>query len=97
MKKINKHRGAKLDDFLKDENLLEEVEASAIKQTIVIKLQKEMLAHNISKAKMAAIMQTSRSSLDRLLDPENTSVTLNTLVRAASVLNKRVNINLTNM
>lgn len=92
MKKANKHLGSKFDDFLKDEKLLEEVEAIATKQTIALKLRDEMILHNISKARMAAIMHTSRSSLDRLLDPDNTSVTLSTLVKAASVVNKRINI-----
>ena len=97
MKKVNKHLGSKLDDFLKEEELLEETNANAIKQTIAIKLQKKMMAHNISKSKMAIIMHTSRSSLDRLLDPDNTSVTLNTLVKAASVVKQRLDIRLSDL
>ena len=97
MKKTNKHLGSKFDDFLKDEKLLEETEAIATKQTIAFKLRDEMILHNISKARMAAIMQTSRSSLDRLLDPDNTSVTLNTLVKAATVVNKRINFRLSDI
>jgi len=97
MKQTNKHLGSKFDNFLVEENILEEVEALAIKQTIVLILQKEMSKHDISKTKMAIIMHTSRSSLDRLLDLENTSVTLNTLVKAAIVVGKKLNISLSNI
>ncbi len=76
---------------------MKETEAIATKQTIALKLRDEMIKHSISKARMAAIMQTSRSSLDRLLDPDNTSVTLNTLVKAATVVNKRINFRLSDL
>ena len=97
MKKSNKHLGSKLDLFLQEGELLEEVEAMAIKQVISLQLQQEMEKKNISKSRMATIMHTSRSSLDRLLDPENTAVTLNTLIKAASVINKKLDIRLSDL
>lgn len=82
----NKHIGSSFDNYLMDEGLLEEVEARAIKEIIAWQLIEEMEKQNLSKATMAKRMQTSRSALDRLLDPENTSVTLHTMQKAAAVL-----------
>lgn len=90
----NKHKGSTLDDFLDEEGLLNEVEAIAIKRVIAYKLQEAMKKKKLSKQRLAAKMRTSRSALDRLLDPENPSVTLLTIVRASNVLGKRIRITL---
>ena len=88
----NKHIGSNFDDFLEQESLLAEVEANAIKRVIAFQLADLMQKDNISKTDMAKRMKTSRSSIDRLLDPQNKSVTLQTLERAALVLGKRLEI-----
>jgi len=91
----NKFIGSNFDDFLEEEGLLAEVEATAIKRVIAFQISELMKEHNLSKAAMARRMQTSRSSIERLLDPKNESVTLHTLERAALVLGKRLQINFT--
>ncbi|MBN2396573.1 MAG: XRE family transcriptional regulator [Candidatus Atribacteria bacterium] len=90
---INKHIGSSFDDFLEEECLLAEVEANAIKRVIAYQIAELMKKHNLSKTAMAKKMKTSRSSIDRLLDPQNESVTLQTLERAALILGKRLQIN----
>ncbi len=92
MSKKNKHIGSSFDDFLKAEGVLEEVEASAIKKVIAMKIQEAMKQKKLTKAALARKMNTSRSALDRLLDPENKSVTLQTLVKAANALGKQVTV-----
>ena len=89
----NKFIGSNFDDFLEEEGLLAEVEATAIKRVIAFQIGELMKEHSLSKAAMAKQMKTSRSSIDRLLDPKNESVTLQTLERAALVLGKRLQIN----
>ena len=88
----NKYIGSSFDDFLEEENLLAEVEAGAIKRVIAYQINELMEKQNLSKTAMAKRMKTSRSSIDRLLDPKNESVTLHTLERAALVLGKRLQI-----
>jgi antitoxin HicB len=88
----NKYIGSNFDDFLEEEGLLAEVEANAIKRVISYQIAELMKKHNLSKAAMAKRMDTSRSAIDRLLDPQNESVTLQTLERAAIVLGKRLQI-----
>ena len=90
----HKNLGDSFDSFLEEEDILEEVEEVAIKKVIALQLKKEMLKKNLSKKHMAIIMKTSRSSLDRLLDPENEAITFKTLKKAAHVLEKRVLIRL---
>lgn len=80
--------GSNFDDFLTEEGLLEEAEAVAIKRVLAFQIKELMESHNLSKAKMARRMQTSRAALERLLDPENRSVTLNTMDKAARSLGK---------
>lgn len=94
MAKKNKHIGSSLDDLLKDTGELAEVNAVAIKRLITWQICQKMEKEKISKKKMATLMATSRSSLDRLLDPTNTSVTLRTLDRAARVIGKTLRIEL---
>ena len=89
-----KHIGSKFDDFLEEEGILAETEATAVKRVIAFQIEQLMNKNRLSKSAMARRMHTSRSSLDRLLDPENPSITLQTLERAASALGKRLKINL---
>ena len=90
--KENRHVGSSFDDFLEEEGLLAEIEAVAIKRVIAFQLEQEMKARNLTKAALARRMNTSRAALDRLLDPENPSVTLLTLENAALALNKTLAI-----
>ncbi len=88
------HRGSDFRDFLKEQNVLEEVEARALKQVISLQLLKLLNQKSLTKAAMARRMRTSRAALDRLLDATNTSVTLTTLGRAARALGRKVKIEL---
>lgn len=89
---MNKHIGSSFDDFLEEEGILAETEAVAIKRVIAYQLAQLMERQHISKTAMARQMKTSRSALDRLLDPQNTSITLQTLERAAHAIGKRLRI-----
>lgn len=84
--------GSNFDDFLAEEGILQEVEQSAIKRVLAMQIRELMREQEISKAEMARRMATSRSALDRLLDPEIDSVTLHTMDRAARVLGKRLQL-----
>ena len=84
--------GSSFDDFLAEENLLAESEAVAIKRVIAFEVQKSMEEKHISKTEMAKRMNTSRSSLTRLLDPLNNSITLATIETALAAIGKRVQI-----
>jgi DNA-binding phage protein len=86
--------GSNFDDFLEEEGLLEEVTAVAVKRYIAYQLAEKMDDTNLSKAEMARRMETSRSALDRLLDPDNPSVTLQTLQSAVQALGGRLKIEL---
>jgi antitoxin HicB len=88
------YMGSNFDDFLAEEGLLAEVEAVAVKRVIAYQIEQLMKEQKLTKSAMAERMNTSRAALDRLLNPNNSSVTLQTLERAASVLGKRVQINL---
>ena len=90
-----KHIGSPFDDFLAEEGILEKVNAVAQKRVLAWQLTEAMRRRGLSKAQMARRMRTSRSALDRLLDPENPSVTLSTLDRAAVALGKRLHVRLT--
>ena len=92
--KMNKHIGSSFDSFLKDEGLYAEAESIAVKRVIAYQIKKEMEERDISKSALAQMMQTSRSSLDRLLDPGNSSVTLLTLENAATALGKKLQVQL---
>ena len=81
--KMNKNIGSSFDDFLEEEGVLAEAEAIAIKRVIAYQVAELMKSQNMSKLAMAKKMKTSRSALDRLLDPKNTSITLQTLENAA--------------
>ena len=86
------HLGSDFDNFLEEEGLLAEAEAVAVKRVVAYQVAALMEENNLTKTKMAQLMQTSRAALDRLLDPSNESVTLHTLAQAAIVLGKRVHI-----
>ena len=90
-----KHIGGGFDDFLRDEGILDDAEAVAAKRLIAFQIAREMESANISRSELARRMKTSRSSVERLLDPTNPSVTLQTLERAASAVGKRLKIHLT--
>jgi antitoxin HicB len=86
--------GSNLDDFLRDEGILEEVEAAALKRVVALQLEDIIKKQRLKKTSVAQRMRTSRAALDRLLDPENTSVTLLTLNRAAHALGRKISIKL---
>jgi len=86
--------GSDFDVFLDEEGLLEDVTAVAVKRYIAFQLAAKMDETNLSKAEMARRMETSRSALDRLLDPDNSSVTLQTLQSAVRALGGRLKIEL---
>ena len=88
----NQHEGGNFDDFLREEGILEEVEAVAIKRAVAMQLADLIQAKKVKKTDLSKRMATSRASLDRLLDPENPSVTLATLSRAARALGRQVRI-----
>lgn len=90
----NPHIGSSLDELLEEDGILAEVNAIAIKRVLAWQVSEAMSIQGLNKSQMAEQMRTSRTSLDRLLDPENTSVTLKTLERAATVLGKRLQIEL---
>lgn len=94
VKKKNPHLGSKFDDFLAEEGLLEEVTATAMKRVLAWQIEQAMKKQRITKSAMAKKMRTSRAALDRLLDADNTSVTLQTMGRAAAVLGKHLSITL---
>src|SRR5271168_1882653 len=91
-KKLKKtdHSGSTFDSFLEEEGIREEVEAVAIKRVLAWQLSRAMQQQQKTKLEMAKQLRTSRSQLDRLLDPQNVSVTLDTITRAARALGKRV-------
>ena len=88
-----KHRGSDFRNFLKEQGLLGEVEARALKQAMSLQISR-LLEEKRSKSEMAARMKTSRAAVDRLLDASNSSVTLNTLGKAARALGRKVKIEL---
>ncbi|MCU1306349.1 MAG: hypothetical protein JWN45_1044 [Acidobacteriaceae bacterium] len=91
-KKLKSHSGSTFDSFLEQEGIREGVEAVAIKRVLAWQLEQAMQKQQKTKQAMAKQLHTSRSQLDRLLDPENVSVSLYTMTRAAKVLGKRITI-----
>ncbi len=89
-----RHIGSSFDEFLVDEGILDEVSAIAQKRVLAWELAEAMRKRRVTKAQLARRMGTSRSALDRLLDPDNASVTLATMGRAAAALGKRLRIQL---
>lgn len=94
MAKKNPRTGSTLESLLREDGVYEDAKNHAIKSVIAYKLEEAMKAQDLSKARMAKRMETSRSQLDRLLDPDNESVTLETLKRAASAVGMRLELEL---
>jgi hypothetical protein len=90
----NKLLGSDFDDFLREEDWLEEATAVALKRVLAFQIAQEMKRRKLTKAAMTQCMQTDRAVLDSLLDHENASVTLHTLERAASALGKTLKVEL---
>jgi hypothetical protein len=88
-----KHMGSGIDDFLKEEGIFEEAQAQAIKEVVAWQLAEAMNREKISKNKMAALLKTSRTQVDRLLNAKD-DITLKSLQRAAAVVGRRVTIEL---
>lgn len=86
----NKHKGSNFDKFLEEEGILEATEAIAIKRVIAYQLATKIKKDHINKTEMAKLLGTSRSGLERLLDPANTSVTLHSLVKVAHFIGKKL-------
>jgi antitoxin HicB len=92
MAKNNAHTGSRFDDFLKEEGIFDEVQAKALKRALAEQLAESMQVAKLTKLEMAKKMATSRSQLDRVLDPENVSIQLDTLIKAARAVSKEVEI-----
>ena len=88
----NKHKGSTLDSFLAEESVLEDFQATAIKEVLAWQLEQAMKERKISKRALATLMKTSRTQVDRVLDPTNGNVTLETLQRAAAVVGRKVQL-----
>ena len=88
-----KNMGSSIDDFLKEEGILEETQAQAVKEVVAWQLAEAMKEKKISKNKMAVLLKTSRTQVDRLLDG-NDDITLSSLQRAAAIVGRRVTIEL---
>ena len=86
--------GSSFDEFLKEEGIYEEVTARAIKRVIARQLDALMQDQGLTKSTLAKRMKTSRAQLDRLLDPDNESVTLDTLTRAAQAVGRQLRMEL---
>jgi len=91
---MTQHIGSNFDDFLQEESILEEVNAVAVKRVLAWQIAQAMKEQNLTKTALAEKMHTSRASLNRLLDEEDTSLTLTTLTSAANALGKQIKIEL---
>ena len=89
-----KNIGSSFDDFLRTDGTYQEVTAAAVKRVLARQLQVAMIENELSKTEMAKRMNTSRAALNRLLDPDNGAVTLETLQKAAAVVGLHVRLEL---
>jgi len=89
--------GSSFESYLEDQGVLEETTALAVKRVLAWQIEEAMASQGVTKANMAQRMKTSRSQLDRLLDPDNDKVQLDTLHRAAIALGKRMTISFEDM
>jgi antitoxin HicB len=89
-----KNRGSTLDSFLAQEGVLGEFQARAIKEVIAWQLAKAMKDRKLTKTVLAVLMKTSRTQINRVLDPNNGNVTIETLQRAAALVGRRVQLEL---
>ena len=92
-KQRKNHMGSSIDDFLKEEGIFEQAQAQAVKEVVAWQLDQAMRKRKISKNKMAKLLKTSRTQVDRLLNPKN-DITLSSLQRAAAMVGRRVMIEL---
>lgn len=90
----NQHIGSTLDDFLREEGMFEDATSYAVKRVLAWQLEKAMRDQGITKVEMARRMGTSRAHLNRLLDPENDKVQLDTVQRAAAAIGRKVRLEL---
>lgn len=88
----NKHRGSTPDSFLESEGVLGEFQAQAIKEVIAWQLAEAMRERKMSKTRLAQLLHTSRSQVNRVLDPNDGNVTIETLQRAAALVGRRVEV-----
>ena len=88
-----KHMGSSIDSFLQEEGIFEETQAMAVREVVAWQLAEAMKKQKISKNKMATLLKTSRTQVDRLLDPKN-DITLSSLQRAAAMVGRKVSIEL---
>jgi len=93
-KKKNPHLGSSLEEFLEEDGTLEQATTVALKRVFAYQIRAAMKHIKLTKPKMSKLMHTSRSALDRLLDSENSSVTLNTMNRAANAVGKKLKVEL---
>lgn len=91
---MNQYTDSNFDDFLREEGVLEEVTTRAHKRLLTLQLQDAMLEMKLTKTELAERLQTSRSQVDRLLDPDNTAVTLDSLERLACAVGKQLVVGL---
>ena len=89
---MNQHTGSNFDDFLEEEGILEEASARAHKRVLALQLADIMKEKNITKTNLSKRLKTSRSQLERILDPENTSITIEVLERVAHAVGKTLHI-----
>lgn len=94
MSKKNRNRGSAFSEFLKEEGTYEETTAIAVKRVLAWQLEQAMEKEQLSKNQMAKRMKTSRSQLDRILDPDNPKIQLDTIMKAAAVLGREVRVEL---
>lgn len=90
----SEHIGSSFSEFLDEEGIREDVEIHAIKQVLAWQIQQEMTAQGLSKSAMAQRMRTSRTQLERLLDPDNDRVQLDTMQRAAAAVGRSLRLEL---
>lgn len=89
-----KHIGSGFDEFLAEEGILDEVEAKAIKATIAAVIQQQLEREHITKTEFAKKLHTSRTAVDRLLDPANTSVTLRSIIKAIGAVGRKIELSI---
>jgi len=94
MNMSKKNIGSNFDDFLKEESMLDDATAIALKRVIAWQIAEEMKTQHLTKTELAKRMHTSRAALNRLLDEDDTSLTLTTLASAAAALGKTINFQL---
>jgi predicted XRE-type DNA-binding protein len=90
----NKQKGSSIDDLLEDEGVFEAFQARAIKEVIAWQLGQAMEERKLSKRRLAILMRTSRTQVDRMLDPRDGNVTIETLQRAAAIVGRTVRVEL---